>query len=214
MKRLILSTMIAFAMTASYIAAAQETSGSQNFQNRRQGERGNRMDRFRGGERGGFGRGRMMNPRAEVEKKLKEQFPKEYAEIQKLREEAEKKLQELAKKAKVELPALPKSMEERMAELKKKYPKEYAEYEELLKKDRRAAFGKLREIMRKNGDARMQAPGKEAPSRENAGRQLRELRKKYPEEWKKIREMQRKDPAKARQMTKDLLEKSKKESEK
>ena len=38
----------------------------------------------------------------------------------------------MAKKANITLPAPPKSMSERMEELKKKYPKEMAEYEELL----------------------------------------------------------------------------------
>ena len=66
----------------------------------------------------------------EAEKKLKELYPAEYAEVLKLREEAEKKLQELAKKANITLPVPPKSMEERMADLKKKYPKEMEEIEE------------------------------------------------------------------------------------
>ena len=49
------------------------------------------------------------------------------------------------------LPAPPKSMSERMEELKKKYPKEMAEYEELQKTDRRAAFAKLRTLLEKEG---------------------------------------------------------------
>lgn len=167
------------------------------------------------GRRGGFMRGPRTNPRAEAEKKLKELYPAEYAEILKLREEAEKKLQELAKKANITLPALPKSFEERMEELKKKYPKEMAEIEALQKTDRRAAFAKLRALMEKDGIAPGGAPGTEEtppPVRENPNRKLREVQRKYPEEWKKIQALRRTDPAKARQMTRELMQKYDRES--
>lgn len=166
---------------------------------------------------GNFGFNRMrQNPRAEAEKKLKELYPKEYAEVQKLRDDAEKKLQELAKKANITLPELPKSMSERMEELKKKYPKEMAEYEELQKTDRRAAWAKLRALMEKEGIGF--GPRGEnrqnAAMRENPNRKLKEVQKKYPEEWKKIQEIRRTDPAKARTMTRELLQKYEKESKK
>lgn len=174
----------------------------------------------RGGEnrgfQGRFNRGFHQPPRAEAEKKLKERYPAEFAEIQKLRDEAEKKLQALAKKANVTLPAPPKSMSERMDELKKKYPKEMAEYESLMKTDRRAAFAKLRTIMQKEGFGNGRDGDRNAPSRmrNNPTRNLRAAAKKYPEDWKKIQETRRNDPAKAREMTKDLLQKYEKEGRK
>ena len=182
---------------------------------RERGERGNR-----GGFRGNRGFGRtMQNPRAEVEAKLKAEYPAEFAEIQKLRDEAEKKLQELAKKANVELPAIPKSWPERMAELKAKYPKEFAEYEELQKTDRRAAFAKLRELMEKNGE-KMNFPGRREnstpppPPRENQGRKMKELREKYPNEFAEIQKVRSTDPKKAREMTAERLKKLNNESSK
>ena len=169
-----------------------------------------------GNHNGSRHQGAFRNPRAEAEKKLKEQYPAEWAEIQKLRDEAEKKLQELAKKAGVELPEPPKSMEERMADLKKKYPAEYAEYENLLKIDRRAAFGKFREMMMKehnssnSGTSAPAAPP--VPKRENAGRQIAELQRKYPAEWAEIQTIRKRDPEKAKQMIRDLLKKAETES--
>ena len=164
------------------------------------------------GRRGGFMRGPRTNPRAEAEKKLKELYPAEYAEVLKLREEAEKKLQELAKKANITLPVPPKSMEERMADLKKKYPKEMEEIEALQKTDPRAAFTKLRELFKKEGignGGTQTEPA--APMRGNPNRKLSEVRKKYPEEWKKIQDIRKTDPAKARQMTRELIQRYDKE---
>ena len=174
--------------------------------------RGDGMRRRNGFNRG-FNGGMRQNPRAEAEKKLKELYPAEYAEVQKLRDDAEKKLQELAKKANITLPAAPKSMSERMDELKKKYPKEMAEYEELQKTDRRAAFAKLRTLLEKEGVTfGPQGRNQEARMRENPNNKLREARNKYPEDWKKIQEVRKSDPAKARTMTRELLQKYNKES--
>ena len=179
--------------------------------------RGEGMGRRNGGfNRGGFNRGfngMRQDPRTEAEKKLKELYPAEYAEVQKLRDDAEKKLQELAKKANITLPAPPKSMSERMDELKKKYPKEMAEFEELQKTDRRAAFAKLRTLMEKEGMTfGPQGRNPEAKMRENPNRKLKEIRKKYPEEWKKIQNVRKSDPGKARTMTRELMQKYDKES--
>ena len=91
-----------------------------------------------------------------------------------------------------------------------KYMKEMAEIEALQKTDRRAAFGKLRALMDKDGIAPGGAPGTEEtppPVRENPNRKLREVQRKYPEEWKKIQALRRTDPAKARQMTRELMQK-------
>lgn len=202
------AALLAATLAVPAVFSAEGDNGSRP-QMRSWGERGNRGNRM-----GRFGR--MQDPRTEAEQKLKEQYPAEFAEIQKLRDEAEKKLQELAKKANIELPARPKSWQERMADLKKKYPKEYAEYEELQKTDRRAAFAKLREMMEKDGQ-KMGFPGRAErpappPPRENVNRKLRELKKKYPAEFAEIQKVHKENPAKARQMTQDLLKKAEKES--
>ena len=82
---------------------------------------GSRTDESRDGGRrfrpGRDGMERRGDPRAEAEAQIKEKFPAEYAEIEKLRAEADAKLRELAKKAGVEIP---KTFAEQMAELKEK----------------------------------------------------------------------------------------------
>ena len=218
MKKIFRAGAFALMMLAALSVFAQDgDSGNRRNGGDRPGNRRNGGDRpgFRSREQGrrGFGWGARQNPRAEAEKKLKEKFPAEYAEIEKMRAEAEKKLQELAKKANIELPALPKSMEERMADLKKKYPKEMKEFEDLQKTNPRAAFTKLREVMMKENGGK--APREGAPAmRNNPQRDLKAAQKKYPGEWKEIQKLRRKDPAKARKMTKELVEKYKKESKK
>ena len=103
--------------------------------------------------------------------------------------------------------------------IKAKYPKEFAEYEELQKTDRRAAFAKLRELMEKNGE-KMNFPGRREnstpppPPRENQGRKMKELREKYPNEFAEIQKVRSTDPKKAREMTAELLKKLNNESSK
>ncbi|MBQ9772891.1 MAG: hypothetical protein IJW23_13805 [Lentisphaeria bacterium] len=218
MKKIFRAGAFALMMFAALTAFAQDgDSGNRRNGGDRPGNRRNGGDRpgFRSREQGrrGFGWGARQNPRAAAEKKLKAQFPNEFAEIERLRAEAEKKLQALAKKANIELPAPPKSMEERMADLKKKYPKEMKEIEDLQRTDPRAAFTKLRALMMKENGGK--APREGGPAmRENSQKLLRAAQKKYPAEWKEIQKIRRKNPAKARKMTKDLIEKYKRESKK
>lgn len=207
MKQILRAGVVATLMFATVALFAQDGGfGGNNFRrggNRefgRQGGRGFNMQRF--------------NPRAEAEKKLKAQYPEEYAEIEKLRAEAEEKLKALAKKANIELPEAPKSMEERMADLKKKYPKEMEEIEALRKTDPRASFMKLRELMMKENGGKMPGGENRPAMRDNPQKILRDAQKKYPEDWKEIQRVRKEDPAKARQMTKDLIEKYKKEGKK
>lgn len=200
-------------VTAGLSAYAEEQTGRPGSFPQGKREWGNRGERGEHGGRGGF---MPQNKRFEAEQKLKEQFPAEFAEIQKLRDEAEKKLQELAKKANIELPAPQKSMQERMAELKAKYPEEFARMEELRKTDPMAAFGIMRQLMEKErgGNAENSAnPEKAAPERK-VGNQLKELQKKYPKEMAEIRDLRRKDPKKAAEKVQELLKKLEKEGEK
>ena len=214
MKQILRAGVVAALMFAAVSVVAQDGGfGGNNFR------RGGNREFGRGGRPGGPGGGRgfnmqRQNPRAEAEKKLKAQYPAEYAEIEKLRAEAEAKLKALAKKANIDLPEAPKSMEERMADLKKKYPKEMEEIEALRKTDPRASFAKLRELMMKENGGKMPGGGNRPAMRENQQKVLRDAQKKYPEDWKEIQRVRKEDPAKARQMTKDLIEKYKKEGKK
>ena len=183
---------------------------------------GSRTDESRDGGRqfrpGRDGMERRGDPRAEAEAQIKEKFPAEYAEIEKLRAEADAKLRELAKKAGIEIP---KTFAEQMAELKEKYPKEMAEIEELQKTDRMAAFRKMRELAEKAGIAlpfgrpgqgpgrmggRGDVPGEDAPRmRANPMQQLRQLRQKFPKEMAEVEELRRTDPAAARAKMQELI---------
>ena len=211
MKQILRAGVVATLMFATVALFAQDGGfGGNNF---RRG--GNREFGRQGGRPGGRGFNmQRFNPRAEAEKKLKEQFPAEFAEIEKLRAEAEEKLKALAKKANIELPEAPKSMEERMADLKKKYPKEMEEIEALRKTDPRASFMKLRELMMKENGGKMPGGENRPAMRDNPQKILRDAQKKYPEDWKEIQRIRRTDPAKARQMTRALIEKFKKEGNK
>ena len=163
-----------------------------------------------GGHRARQGRGGMdrRDPRAEAEALIKEKFPAEYAEIEKLRAEADAKLKDLAKKAGIEIP---KTFNEQMAELKEKYPKEMAEIDELRKTDRMAAFRKMRELAEKAGisfarPGGMGGPGmggpgmgqreegEQSPQRMNP---MQQLRRKFPKEMAEIDELRKTDPAAA-----------------
>ena len=211
MKQILRAGVVATLMFATVALFAQDGGfGGNNF---RRG--GNRESGRQGGRPGGRGFNmQRFNPRAEAEKKLKAQYPEEYAEIEKLRAEAEEKLKALAKKANIELPEAPKSMEERMADLKKKYPKEMEEIEALRKTDPRASFMKLRELMMKENGGKMPGGENRPAMRDNPQKILRDAQKKYPEDWKEIQRIRRTEPAKARQMTRALIEKFKKEGNK
>lgn len=165
------------------------------------------------------GMGRRRDPRAEAEAQIREKFPAEYAEIEKLRAEAEAKLRDLAEKAGVEIP---KTFAEQLLALKEKYPKEMAEIEELRKTDRMAANRKMRELAEKAGIAlpvhrpgpafgRMgegTASGEEVPPpppRVNRMRKLKQLRRKFPKEMAEIEELRRTDPAAAQTKMQELI---------
>ena len=197
------------------------------------GEGGDR--RFGMGMRSGMSGGggmfaNMGNSRAAVEAELKKQYPAEYSEIEKQRIIAENKLEELAKKANVKLPATMESVRLKMEELKNsgKFKAEFEEIEKLNATDRRAAFQKTWELMRKAGiempEMRRTATGGFGRSgfreetvprtpRENSMRQLMELRKKYPEEMRKLDAVRREEPEAYRKGVMELLKKSEAESD-
>ena len=199
--------------------------------------RGSRGGRWGGDRRGGMGMrpgmsggggmfGNMRNPRASVEAELKEKYPAEYAEVEKQRILAENKLEELAKKANVKLPATTESVRLKMEELKNsgKYKAEFEEIEKLRADDPRAAFQKTRELMQKAGiempqmgrfasggfgrQGNSEAEDISRTPRENPMRRLMDLRKKYPEEMRKLDAVRRDDPEAYRKGVMELLKKS------
>ena len=182
-----------------------------NFGDRRGGQRGNWGDR--GGQRGNWGGpggfGGMMFNRTLREGEVQAKFPKEYEAAAKQLIEAEAKLRELAKKAKVDLPA---DMNSTYRELRLKDPAGFAEIEKLLKSrewdERRQGMEKMRALAEKNG-IKLPGPNFRRPGgpggdgrdggsrggdgprmRDNNTRQIRLVREKFPEEFKKVRELQ------------------------
>lgn len=185
-----------------------------------------------GGRPGGFsgpgrGEGRWTGgPRGDsrnsVEAKLKQDFAAEYAEITKLRIEAENKLEELAKKAKVTLPGDLNSYRLKIEALRLegKYKAEFEEIDKLMKTDMRAALAKTQEIAKKEGiempsfgrggwgGGRGGGAGENAPGgRVNPLQKIMEVRKKYPEEMKKLEETRRENPRAYREGLRKLIEK-------
>lgn len=220
------TTLLAGAIVTSitlFSAIAADDSSADTSVERGRSQRefpgGRRARPERGGERRGMER---RDPRAEAEAKIKEKFPAEYAEIEKLRAEADAKLKELAKKAGVEIP---KTYAELMTELKEKFPKEMAEIEELRKTDRMAAFRKQRELAEKAGIEFPMPGGRNGGMGPGAGReqgepprmrmnqmqQLRELRRRYPKEMAEFEELRKTDPAAARAKFQELTAKLEKE---
>lgn len=175
-------------------------------------ERGPRTERMRPQHRN--------DPRETAEAKLKEKYPAEYAEIEKLRDEAETKLQALAKKAGVQLPFNPETMRKKMTAVRAKYPKEFEEIDKLRKTDPRAAREKMQEIYRKEGiefpamqDRRHDRFGANQPSprRGNPMVKIQQIRAAYPEEMKKLDELRRDDPGRYREEMRKLAERYERE---
>ena len=179
----------------------------------------------REGRGGRGGRGRMFDParmpiirRLVAEAQLKAQAPEEYAAAIRAQDAAAKAWRAAAAKAKV---TLPEDSADQLQLVREKAP---AEYEELLKlavSDPRAALAKWREAAEKAG-VKMQGPrggfpggpgrggDREAPA--PGGRQvsrppIAKLRKAYPAEMAKFDELRESDPAKARELLRDLTRK-------
>ncbi len=212
-----LTGLLALSLATFAATAADDTSSGESS---RRGDSSSGR-RFRP-DRGNMGMER-RDPRAEAEAQLKQKYPTEYAEIEKLRAEADTKLKELAKKAGVEIP---KTYAEQLAELKEKYPKEMAEIEELRKTDRMGAMRKMRELAEKAGiqlsfgrpggmgggpgmgpggpGGREDGEQATTAPRMNPMQQLRELRRKFPKEMAAIEELRKTDPEAARAKIQEL----------
>ena len=183
------------------IFAAQETPAAAS-------ERSGGRFRHGGGRRGG-----------NFMEQLKSKYPKETAEIEKLRssdpEKARSKMRELMRKAGAEMrgamrPGNFEPRPEQLDAIKAKYPEEFAEYEKLKGSDPEKARGKLHELMKKtfvddfNGNVKMLRDR----NRRAVEYTMLELKRRYPQEMQKIEEMRKTDPDGARRELRKLFAES------
>ena len=178
----------------------------------------------REGGRGGFNRGNMMQmgqwmqlaQRVLAFETIREKFPQESAELDKVLIETENKYAELAKKAEITVPA---SLEINLLKLRAADTAAYTETLKAIKENPRQNFNKLLELAKKHNielfPARRMpmAEGRniEAPSRsrDNSMRpNFSKLRKEFPEEIKQYMELRSTDPAKAKEFLQGLMKRS------
>ena len=199
------------------------------------GNRGNRGNRGNwGGNRGnrcnrGPGSGNFMElmplmssaPRILAFEAIREKFPKESAELDKLILENEAKYAELAKKSGTEMPV---SIECQLIKLRNADPAGYAEAFKAVKSNPRTGMRKLLELAKKHNIAlssqrRISMPegrNVQAPSANRAIQRpdFRKLRAKYPEDMEKYESLRQSDPEQARKLLADMMKRLNDESEK
>ena len=176
-------------------------------------------------------RGGMFADRERMAAQLKEKFPAEYAEIEKLRETdrraAMMKTMELARKAGIEMPrpggfrgGMPmqqnsqETWQNLFTKLKEKDPAGVAEVEKLLASDPAKAMEKLKEIAAKAGlqvPEGLPTPGDirpESPRNRNrfmVERATRILKHTQPEKMAEVAKLQKTDPDAARELFRTLV---------
>lgn len=173
-------------------------------------------DRERGRSRGG----RMGRRGGNFMEQFKSKYPKEYAEIEKLRdsdpEKAREKMRDLMRKAMADRGMMPRGhrniepTEEQLKELKAKYPTEFAEYEKLKSSDPEKAKEKLQDLMKKTfGEAVNNEKFLRDRNRRATQHVMRELKERYPEKMAEIEELQKTDPDTAREELRKLFSEAK-----
>ena len=184
------------------VAAEKSVSGEKSGGN-------SGRERFRG--RGGRGSGMMRRGGGFMEQ-IKNKYPKEFAEIEKLREsdpeKARDKMRNLMRKNMSEngmggrgpfAPAAEPS-EEQLKELKAKYPAEFAEYEKLKSSDPEKAKARLQSLLKKAFGENAAANDKLLRDRNRRATSyvIGELKRRYPEKMQEIEKLQKTDPDTAR----------------
>lgn len=180
----------------------------------------------------GGGRGGMRAQMENINRQLKEKFPAEYAEIEKMRETdrmgAMRKMMELAGKAGLEMPfgrrgmmghrpdfghGMQNEWTKFFAELKEKAPAEFAEIEKKLTSDPQNALKELAALAEKHG---LKMPTGPLPSQRpqvslnrNGNRFMiqranRILEKSRPEDYAKLQELRETDDDAAREFFRKL----------
>ncbi len=145
---------------------------------------------------------------------MKNKYPEEYAEIEKLRESDPEKartmMRNMMRKAMSEngmmpprrgfAPPAPEPSEEQLKALKAKYPEDFAEYEKLKKSDPEKAKEKLQQLMKKAFGENAGADEKFLRDRHRRANAfvIRELKRRYPEKMEAVEKLQQTDPDGAR----------------
>lgn len=187
------------------------------------GNDGNSSNEQRGSRR--FGRGGRMGMRGgRFMEQLKEKYPQEVAEIEKLRssdpEGARTKMFELMRKANPEMTMRGgrrrdairevEPTAEQLAELKAKFPAEFAEYEKVKTSDPEKAKNLLRELLKKAYGEQIAENTKNLRdrSRRSVAMVKMELKRLYPERFSKIEKLAETDPDAAREEMRKLFKES------
>lgn len=212
--RYFFSCLAAVLLSAAAVAADAPQGGN----NSSESGRGSRRGGFMGGRRGG---GFM--------EQIKKQHPKEFAEIEKLRQEKPEqagiKMRELMTKMRgssfggrsrggmppmMAAPAVAEPAEEQLAVIKNKFPKEFAEYEKLKKSDPEKAKKLIIELMTKTfgAEAVFNPKNLRDRNRRAVSRVMMELKHRHPEKFAEIEKMQATDPDGARQELRKLFAES------
>lgn len=179
-----------------------------------------RSNSGRSGRRGGMSGRRGGN----FMEQIKKQYPKEFAEIEKLREsdpeKAQSKMREIMSKMRSQgfggrgrfgrggMAVEP--TEEQLAVIKAKFPAEFAEYEKLKADDPGKARHMLAELMKKTFGEDVFANPKNLRDRNRraVSRVMAELKRQHPEKFAEIEKMQAVDPDGARRELRKLFAQS------
>ena len=199
--------LLAMLTMCTLVATAAEDSGSKSSSDRGRGRSG-RMPGM--GRRGG-----------NFMEQIKSKYPKEYAEIEKLREsdpeQARSKMRDLMRKSMAENGMMPpgrgfgppaaEPTEEQLKELKAKYPEDFAEYEKLKKSNPEKAKEKLQQLMQKAFGENAGADAKFLRDRHRRANAfvIKELKRRYPEKMQAIEKLQETDPDTAREELRKLF---------
>lgn len=199
-------------------------NNNRNRSGNRNGSRNGNNNRNRNrGERNGhrMNRGNFMElmplmssaPRIIAFETIRQKFPEESAKLDKIILETEEKYAELAKKSETELPV---SIEVGLIKLRNADPAGYAEAFKAVKNDPRNGVRKLLELAKKHNITLTRQPrigmkeGRNvqtpAANRNIQRPDFRKLRSKFPEEMKKYEAMRQENPAQARQLLTDMMQ--------
>ena len=232
-KKLAISIMSA-AIAVTCVADESDFDNGNNRPRQREGRQNRNGRNFNREGRGGFNRegrggmggfdrnammqmGQWMNvaQRVLAFEAIREKFPKETAELDKAILESEAKYAELAKKAEIEVPA---SLEGNLLKLRAADTAAYTAAIKAIKENPRQNFSKLVELAKKHNIELF--PARKMPMREgrnveapNKSRNVnrpdfKKLQKDFPEEMKKYNELKKDDPAKARELLKELVKRA------
>lgn len=146
---------------------------------------------------------------ASAERKLHKERPAEYREIERLRAEADLKVFKLAAKAGIRLPDSMEIYRKKLNVLRIYFPQEYRKARELQRTDAEGGAKILRSLA-----AKLELELSDSPGKRNAGNAslpqgdaMIQLRKRFPEEMKKLDKLKHNAPVAYRQQLRKLMEK-------